>query len=58
MADDQLPKPEPKEIDEKLAMELRHLTANAVLKGAPSGNEQCDNCVKGRQVRFQARQRP
>ena len=27
-----IPEPEPKEIDEKLSIELRHLAANAVLR--------------------------
>lgn len=44
MADD-LPKPEPKEIDEKLALELQHLAENAVLKGKPYGDEKCGNCL-------------
>jgi len=44
MSDYVIPEPEPKEIDEKLSIELRHLAANAVLKGKPSGNEQCENC--------------
>jgi hypothetical protein len=44
MADYVIPEPEPKEIDETLSMELRHLASNAVLKGKPSGNEQCENC--------------
>jgi hypothetical protein len=45
MADDYvIPEPEPKEIDEKLAIELRHLADNAVLKGKPQGDERCDNC--------------
>jgi hypothetical protein len=39
-----IPEPEPKEIDEKLSIELRHLADNAVLKGQPSGKERCDNC--------------
>ncbi len=37
--------PEPKEIDEKLSIELRHLADNAVLKGKPQGDEQCENCL-------------
>jgi hypothetical protein len=45
MADDELPKPEPKEIDEKLALQLRHLAEDAVLKGKPYGDERCDNCL-------------
>jgi hypothetical protein len=44
MADYVIPEPEPKEIDEKLSIELRHLAANAVLKGQPSGTEKCENC--------------
>ena len=39
-----IPEPEPKEIDEKLSIELRHLADNAVLRGKPSGNEKCENC--------------
>ena len=39
-----IPEPEPKEIDEKLSIELRHLSDNAVLKGKPSGTEKCENC--------------
>jgi hypothetical protein len=36
MADGPLPKPEPKEIDEKLSLQLRHLAEDdAVLKGDP-----------------------
>ena len=35
MSDYVIPEPEPKEIDEKLSMELRHLASNAVLKGKP-----------------------
>ncbi len=33
MSDYVIPDPEPKEIDEKLSIELRHLSQNAVLKG-------------------------
>jgi hypothetical protein len=39
-----IPEPEPKEIDERLAIELRHLAENAVLRGKPSGEEECENC--------------
>jgi hypothetical protein len=35
---------EPKEIDEKLAIELRHLAENAVLKGKLQGEEKCEDC--------------
>jgi len=46
MADDELPKPEPKEIDEKLSIQLRHLAEDAVLRGAPhDGEEKCGNCL-------------
>ena len=45
MAEYVIPEPEPKEIDEKLSIELRHLSENAVLRGYPSGEEQCDNCL-------------
>ncbi|MBY0275074.1 hypothetical protein K2Z84_07025 [Candidatus Binatia bacterium] len=45
MAENDLPKPEPKEIDTKLAMELQHLSEDALLRGFPSGTEQCDNCL-------------
>ena len=44
MSDYVIPEPEPKEIDERLAIELGHLADNAVLKGKPSGNEKCENC--------------
>ena len=43
MSDDVLPKPEPKEIDEKLALQLKHLAEDSVLKGQPYGAESCDN---------------
>ncbi len=45
MADDLLPVPEPKEIDEKNALELKHLGEDAVLKGVPYGEEKCDSCL-------------
>ena len=47
MADkeDDLPAPEPKEIDEKLSLELRHLTEDAILRGKPHDDEQCSNCL-------------
>ena len=45
MSDDALPKPEPKEIDEKLALQLKHLAEDAVLKGQPYGDEKCGNCL-------------
>ncbi len=44
VSDYEIPEPEPKEVDEKLAIELRHLADNAVLKGKPSGDEKCENC--------------
>ena len=45
MSDYEIPPPEPKEIDEKLSMDLRILASNAVLKGVPSGQEKCENCL-------------
>ena len=46
MADDNdLPLPEPKEIDEKNAITLRHMMEDNVLKGEPYGDEKCDNCL-------------
>ena len=44
MSDYAIHPPEPKEIDEKVSMELRILSTNAGLKGRPSGDERCDNC--------------
>ncbi len=45
MTEYEIPEPEPKEIDEKLAIELRHLADNAVLKAQPQqGDEKCENC--------------
>jgi hypothetical protein len=43
--DDALPKPEPKEIDEKLALQLKHMIEDNVLKGVPYGDETCGNCL-------------
>ena len=43
--DDGLPLPEPKEIDEKKSIELRHLAEDAVLRGQPNGEEECANCL-------------
>ena len=40
-----LPKPEPKPIDEKISLQLRHLADDAVLRGEPSGDERCANCL-------------
>jgi hypothetical protein len=47
MADtfDDLPPPEPKEIDEKNALQLRHFVEDNVLRGVPNGEERCDNCL-------------
>ncbi len=41
---DDMPRPEPKEIDEKISLELRHLADDAVLRGEPNGTERCANC--------------
>jgi hypothetical protein len=43
--DDVLPKPEPKEIDEKMALQLQHMIEDNVLKGQPYGDEKCGNCL-------------
>ena len=36
---------EPKEIDEKLSMELRHAPPTRASRGAPAGDAWCDNCA-------------
>jgi hypothetical protein len=41
MADDDLPKPEPKKIDEELALKFKHLAEDAVLKGQPYATTAC-----------------
>jgi len=45
MSGDAIAMPEPKEIDETRSMELRHLSANAMLRGRPSGDQRCENCL-------------
>jgi hypothetical protein len=45
MSDYEIPKPEPKEIDEKNWLELKYLMDKAVLRGQPQGDERCDNCL-------------
>ena len=45
MSDYVIPDPEPKEIDERLSIELRHFAENAVLRGRPNGDERCENCL-------------
>lgn len=48
MADEEdykIPPPQPKEIDEKISLQLRHLAEDAVLRGQPNGDERCDNCA-------------
>lgn len=45
MSDYEIPPPEPKEIDETLSLELRHMADRAVLKGKPMGEEKCENCL-------------
>jgi hypothetical protein len=44
MSDD-LPLPEPTELDEQRNQELMHLASDAVLRGKPSGEEKCGNCL-------------
>jgi hypothetical protein len=43
--EEDLPRPEPKEIDEKLSLELKHLQEDAILRGKPNGDERCRNCL-------------
>jgi hypothetical protein len=46
MTDYEIPKPEPKEIDERNWLALRDLSERAVLKGHPyDGNERCSGCL-------------
>ncbi len=45
MADYEIPPPEPKEIDEKISLELRHMADANVLRGHAYQGEQCDNCL-------------
>jgi hypothetical protein len=42
---DDLPVPQPKEIDEKLSIQLRHMVGDNVLRARPNGEERCDNCL-------------
>lgn len=44
-SEEDVSKPEPKEIDEKLSLELKHLQEDAILRGKPNGDERCDNCL-------------
>jgi len=45
MTYEDIPKPEPKEIDEQNWVVLGHLIDNEVLRGNPQGDERCDNCL-------------
>jgi hypothetical protein len=45
MSYDSMAAPEPKEIDDTRSMELRHVSTNAMLRGRPSGAQQCENCL-------------
>lgn len=45
MAFEDMPPPEPKEIDEKKWLELKDVLERATLKGKPYGDERCDNCL-------------
>jgi hypothetical protein len=45
MTYEDMPKPEPKEIDEQNWVVLGHLISNEVLRGRPQGDERCDNCL-------------
>jgi hypothetical protein len=44
VASDAMARPEPKGIDETRSLELRHLTANAMLRGRRSDDQRCANC--------------
>ena len=45
MSDYEIPKPEPKEIDEKNWLQLKDLLERATLRGTPyPPNEKCGNC--------------
>jgi hypothetical protein len=37
--------PEPTELDEQRNQQLMHLASDAVLRGKPSGDEKCQNCL-------------
>ncbi len=45
MSYDDIPPPEPKEIDEKNWLELKGFIDRAVLRGQPHGDARCDNCL-------------
>ncbi len=46
MAEDiEFPKPEPKDIDSTKWLEWKDVMTRATLKGHPSGDERCDNCI-------------
>jgi hypothetical protein len=45
MSDYVVPPAEPQPIDEERSLELRVLSTNAGLRGAPSGAERCDQCL-------------
>ena len=45
MSYEDIPAPEPKEIDEQNWVVLGHLIDNEVLRGNPQGDERCDNCL-------------
>ena len=44
MPNDAIALPEPQELDETRAMELRHLSTDAMLRGRPGGDQQSANC--------------
>ena len=45
MTYEEMPLPEPKEVDEQNWMVLQHMMERAVLKGEPYQDEKCDNCM-------------
>jgi len=44
MSSDAVAPADPQKIDETRSLELRHVSMNAMLRGQPSGGEQCENC--------------
>jgi len=45
VSDDVTTTSEPEEIDETISLRLRAITTQTGLKGRPSGDQRCENCV-------------
>jgi hypothetical protein len=45
MSEPELAMPEPNELDEERNQQLMRLASDAVLRGKPSGDEKCQNCL-------------